>query len=176
MIKPVLIYVDTSVYIDLLAKNTELHKETGEPRWVIAKALFDAVNDARVTLAASSLIDAEVSCAGAVREGAQAVVQQVRGWFSASSTEWSDVDRFLARDAGQLAKAWHSKRANNKKRLGGADATHLAAAVRLGCDYLMTHDEGFPLGHTVDGVQVVRPSVVWPEHLLDGLGTEAPEA
>jgi predicted nucleic acid-binding protein len=80
------------------------------------------------------------------------------------------VDRFLARDAGQLAKAWHPKRADKKKSLGGADATHLAAAVRLDCDYLMTHDEGFPLGHTVNGVQVVRPKVVWPEHLLDGLG------
>lgn len=79
--------------------------------------------------------------AGAVRNGGSAVVQQVRGWFTAPSTEWADVDRFLARDAGQLAKTWHPKRADKKKRLRGADATHLAAAVRLGCDYLMTHDE-----------------------------------
>ncbi len=121
------------------------------------------------TLAASSLIDAEVSCAGAVRNGGSGVVQKVRGWFTAASTEWADVDRFLARDAWQLAKTWHSKRADKKKRLGGADATHLAAAVRLGCYYLMTHDEGFPLGHTVNGVQVVRPKVVWLEHLLDVL-------
>lgn len=143
---------------------------------MIAKALFDAVYDDGVTLAASSLIDAEVSCAGAVRDGGQAIVQQVRGWFTAASTEWADVDRFLARDAAQLAKDWHTERADKKKRLGGADATHLAAAVRLGCDYLMTHDEGFPLGHTVNRVQVARPTVVWPEHLLDGLGGEAPDA
>lgn|GEM_PF-2308477 len=173
--RPLTIYVDTSVYVDLLTKNVEAHKETGDPRWQIAKALFDAVNDDRVTLAASSLIDAEVSCAGAVRGGGPAIVQQVRGWFTAASTEWTDVDRFLARDAGQLARAWHPKRANTKKRLGGADATHLAAAVRLGCDYLMTHDEGFPLGHTVNGVQVARPSIVWPEHLLDGLSADQPE-
>lgn len=175
MTKPVTIYVDTSVYIDLLTRNTDAHKDTGEPRWQVAKALFDAVNDDRVTLATSSLIDAEVSCAGAVRDGGPAVVAQVRGWFTAASTEWTDVDRFLARDAGQLAKAWHAKRANTKKRLGGADAIHLAAAVRLGCDYLMTHDEGFPLGHTVSEVQVMRPTIVWPEHLLDSLGITGSE-
>lgn len=165
----VVIYVDTSVYLDLLTKNTEPHKETGEPRWVIAKALFDAVNDDRVTLAASSLIDAEVSCAGAVRDGGETVVRQVRGWFTSVSTQWADIDRFLARDAGELAREWHARRANSRKRLGGADALHLAAAVRLDCDYLMTHDEGFPLGHTVEGVHVIRPVVVWPQHLLDGL-------
>lgn len=99
--KPVVIYVGTSAYVDLLTKNTEPH------------------------------------------------------------------NRFLARDAGQLAKAWHPKRADKKKRFDGAGATHLAAAVRLGCDYLMTHDEGFPLRHTVNGVRVVRPKAVWPEHLLD---------
>ena len=166
----VTIYVDTSVYVDLLTKNTQAHKETGEPRWKIAKALFDAVNDDRVALAASSLIDAEVSCAGAVRDGGPAIVQQVRGWFTAASTEWTDVDRILARDAGQLARVWHAKRANNHKRMGGADATHLAAAVRLGCEYFMTHDEGFPLDHTVNGVQVARPRVVWEVHLFDPLG------
>ncbi|MGB2701487.1 MAG: PIN domain-containing protein [Candidatus Phosphoribacter baldrii] len=176
MAKALTIYVDTSVYVDLLTRNTEPHKESGEPRWKVAKALFDAVNDDRVTLAASSLIDAEVSCAGAVRDGGPAIVQQVRGWFTAASTEWTDVDRFLARDAGQLAKEWHKERANRSKRLGGADATHLAAAVRLGCDYLMTHDEAFPLGHMVSGVRVARPTIVWDEHLLDGISTDQPDA
>lgn len=164
------IYVDTCVYLDLLSKNEEQHKDTGDPRWQVAKALFDAVNDERVVLAASSLIEAELLCAASVRDCAHSVANQVRGWFTASSTEWTDVDRFLAREAGKLARCWHQHRANKKRRLGGADATHLAAAVRLNCDYLMTHDEGFPLGHTVSNVKVVRPRVVWPEHLLDGFG------
>lgn len=104
MPKPPMVYIDTCVYFDLLTKNGTAHKETNEPRWRVAKALFDAVNDDRVTLAASSLIDAEVSCTGAVRDGAQSVVQQVRGWFTARATEWTDVDRLLARDAARLAK------------------------------------------------------------------------
>lgn len=73
----------------------------------------------------------------------------------------------------QLAGTWYPTRANMKKRLGSADGTHLAAAVRLGCEYLMTHDEGFPVGDTVNGVQVVRPNVVWPKSLLDGLDTDS---
>src|SRR5437764_4087655 len=99
---PPKIYVDTSVYLDLLAKNTGQHKDLQEPRWMIAQALFDAVNDNRVTLAASSLIEAEVCCIGAVRDGGEDVIRRVRGWFDAESTAWTDVDRFLAREAALL--------------------------------------------------------------------------
>ena len=167
--EPVLIYVDTCVYLDLLTRNTTLHKDTGEARWQSARALLDAVNDDRVALAASALIEAEVNCAGAVRDGAQAILDQVRGWFTAESTRWTDVDRFLAREAAEIALQWHPHRAEKGKRLGGADATHIAAAVRLGCAYLMTHDEGFPLGHNVKGVEIMRPRVVWIPTLLDQL-------
>lgn len=164
------IYVDTCVYLDLVTKELTPHPATGEPRWKSAKALFDAVNDDRVVLAASALIEAEVLCVPAVRDRAQEAVDQIRGWFTAEATLWTDVDRFLSREAVRLASQWHGERADTSKRLGGADATHLAAAVRLGCDYLMTTDGGFPIGHEVEGVKVQRPEVVWPEHLLDGLG------
>lgn len=137
------IYVDTCVYLDLLTANPTAHADTGEPRWKSAKALFDAVNDDRVTLAASALIEAEVQCVGAVRDGTQPVLEHVRGWFTAEATQWTDVDRFLAREAVRLARGWHPHRSNQSKKLGGAaDATHLAAAVRLECDYLMTNDGG----------------------------------
>lgn len=170
MTKPApVIYVDACVYLDLLTENATTHKDTGAPRWQSAKGLLDAINDDRVTLAASSLIEAEITCAAAYRDGTDEVVQQVRGWFTAPATMWTDVDRFLAREAGQLAKEWHQHRTNRERKLSGADAIHLAAAIRLGCDFLMTHNEGYPLGRTVRGVEVTRPTVVWPEHLLDGL-------
>lgn len=165
------IYVDTAVYLDLLTQNTTLQKDTGQPRWVVAKGMFDAVNDDRVILAASALVEAEVCCIGTVRDGADTIIQRVRGWFDAESTLWTDVDRFLAREAARLAKEWHPFRADRSKKLGGADATHLAAAVKLGCSYLMTQDEGFPIGHTVDGVAVTRPKEVWPRHLLDEISS-----
>lgn len=162
------IYVDTCVYFDLLQPNREPHPGTDRQRWESAKLVFDAVNADRVILAASALIEAEVNCLAIVRDGAPPVHELVRGWFTARGTRWTDVDRFLARDASQIARQWHQHAAPGKK-LGGADATHLAAAVRLGCDYLMTHDEAFPLGHTVNGVQVMRPEEVWPRDLLDEL-------
>lgn len=162
-------YVDANVYGDLLAKNGEKHKETGEKRWKIAKAVFDAVNSDRVVLAASALIEAEVMCLGDYRSGSQSVHDMVRGWFTARSTLWTDVDRFLAADAAKLARRWHSYRANDERKLGGADATHLAAAIRLGCNFLLTHDEGFPLGMEVDGVRVMRPDIVWQTNLDDEL-------
>lgn len=163
------VYVDSCVYMDLLAKNETAHPDSGEPRWKIAKSLFDAVNDGRVTLAASALIDVEVCCLGVVRDGSAPITDAIRGWFNAPATAWTDIDRPLAREAAVIAREWHPKRAAAKAKLGGADATHLAAAVRLGCDYLMTHDEGFPLGHTVKTVQVVRPQEVWAKHLFDQL-------
>lgn len=163
------IYVDTSVYLDLITRESKPHPETREPRWKSAKALFDAVNDGRVILCASALIEAEVKCLWAVRDGSEKILQLVDGWFTAKSTQWTDVDRFLAREAFGLARKWHPFRANRGTHIGGADATHLAAAVRLHCDYLMTQDGGFPIGQTVEGVEVGWPTEVWPRHLLDDL-------
>ena len=163
------IYVDSCIYFDLLVANKDLDPDTGEPRWKLARALFDAVNDDRVVLAASALIEAEVACLGPYRDGSTEAQSQVRGWFNAPSTKWTDVDRFLERDAAQLSRTWTPHRASKKCKLGGADATHLAAAVRLRCDYLMTHDGGFPLGHTVNGVQVQRPEAVWVRTLDDAM-------
>lgn len=165
---PPLIYVDTSVYFDLLAKETLPHPNTQRPRWQSAKALFDAVNSDRVVLAASALIEAEVNCGGVVRNGDESIHEMVRGWFTAKSTQWTDVDRFLAREAAKLAQKWRQFAAKGKT-LGGADATHLAAAVRLGCDYLMTQDTGYPIGQTVNGVKVLLPEEVWPRDLYDEL-------
>jgi predicted nucleic acid-binding protein len=166
-----LIYVDTSVYIDLITKEPTPHPRTGESRWKIAKALLDAVNDDRVTLAASALVDAEIGCFGLFRDGGEEISNQVRGWLDHPKTKYLEIDRFLARDATRLARTWHSFSARSKK-LSGADALHLAAAIRLGSGYLMTCDGGFPLGQTVEGVEITLPEQVWQPTLLDSLETD----
>lgn len=164
------VYLDACVYFDLLAKNPDPHADTGRPRWESAKAVLDAVNSDRVVLAASSLLQAEVMCLAVVRDGERKNFDRVQGWFTAKSTRWTEVDRRLADDAASLASKWHASRENKKGKFGGADALHLAAAVRLGCDYFLTQDGGFPLGHTVEGVEVLRPTTVWQRDLLDDLG------
>ena len=81
-----------------------------------------------------------------------------------SSTE---IDRFLAGDALRMIKEFGHLRFNSTKQLRSADALHLAAAVRLGCDYLFSRDGGFPLNHTVEDVRIRTPRVVWQEALFD---------
>jgi predicted nucleic acid-binding protein len=159
---PPVIYVDTCVFVDLLTQEETPHPVTGEPRWKSAKALLEAVSDGRVVLGTSSLVDAEVGHFAALRDCGQPFLDQVRGWLDAPPprTHYADVDRLVARDASRLHKAWKPYAAPGKK-MNAADAVHLAAAVRLGCDHLMTHDEGFPLGQTVDGVKVGRTEMVW---------------
>jgi hypothetical protein len=73
-----------------------------------------------------------------------------------------------ARDVNRLACTWHSFSAQGKK-LGGAGALYLAAAIHLRSDYLMTQDGGFPLGQTVEDVRVMLLEQVWQPTLLDQL-------
>lgn len=162
-----LIYLDSCVYLDVVVKNKEPDKDSGEPRWQVAAEVFRAISADRARLAASALIEAEVCCNGQARQGDEGVRELLRGWFTAPATLWTDVDRFLAREATKLSTEHSDRRANRQRTFGGADATHLAAAIRLGCAFLFTHDEGFPLGHTIEGVTVMRPAPVWPANLLD---------
>lgn len=158
------VYVDSCVYIDLITKNKDTHADTGEARWKSAQALFDAVNENDIILASSSLVEAEVGCNGEARKDKQHIRDLLSGWFTARSTEWVEIDRYLAREAIRLTNTWQGK--GDGKKMSAADALHLAAAIRLDADYFMTHDKGFPIGQNVEGVQVVRPDVVWQESLL----------
>ena len=165
-VTPLVIYVDSCVFIDLLTEDTTPHPETGEPRWKSAKALLDAVNDSRVVLGTSALVDAEVGRFATLRDDGDTFLKKVRGWFDAPDTRYAEVDRILARDAARLAKQWRTF-AKPGKKMKGYDAVHLAASVRLKCDYLMTGDGGFPVGQTVDGVKVRYAEVVWPQTIFD---------
>jgi predicted nucleic acid-binding protein len=146
--------------------NRDLHADTGEERWKSAKALFDAVNENDVRLASSSLVEAEVCCNGEARKDKRRIRDLLSGWFTSRSTVWVEIDRYLAREAVRLTNIWQGH-GEGKKRLSAADALHLAAALRLGADYLRTHDGAFPIGQRIDGQTLVtRPDVVWQESLL----------
>ncbi len=162
-----LVYVDSDVYLDLVTRNSTPNKETGEPRWRSAQVLFDAVNANQVRLASSALVEAEVCCNGESRKDSERIRSLLRGWFTARSTVWSEVDRFLARQAVALLDQHRDKREPGGKKMRTADALHLAAAIRLECDFLMSHDSGFPHGHSISGTSVLRPQVVWHETLWD---------
>ena len=167
--KPPLIYVDSCIYLDLITHNENPHKDTGEPRWKIARSLFQAVENGHVLLVASPLIEAEVLCNGETqkkRERSERVATLLNTWFTSPKTQWVDIDRFIAREAARISKEYGYLRVG-KKHFGAADAMHLAVAVRAKCNYLMTHDNGYPTKQVIDGVTVQRPAVVWAETLFD---------
>lgn len=167
-----LIYVDTCVYLDVLFKRTSLHPETKQPRWVSAKALFDAIHDGRANLATSALIEAELGCFADVRDGGNEIHDKIRAWLDAPppSTVYVEADRFLARDAVRLSNLLHQQNPKAKE-LKTLDSVHLAAAVRCGADHLMTQDGAFPIGQTVEGVEVGYTDVKWQAGLWDQSAT-----
>ncbi|MCX8557867.1 PIN domain-containing protein [Mycolicibacterium mucogenicum] len=163
---PPVIYPDACVYVDLLTKRTVLHPDTLQPRWQSAKALFDAVDDGRVVLATSSLIDAEVCCFSHIRDGGDDINDKLRGWFDSSDTRYAEVDRLLVRDAIRISTAI-ARQFPQAKQPNPADAVHIAAAARLEAEYLVTQDDGFPIGATIDGVRIRRPEKLWQPTVFD---------
>lgn len=167
-----LIYIDTCVYLDVLFERTSLHPKTREPRWKSAKALFQAIYDGRANLATSALIEAELGCFADVRDGGEEVHDKVRAWLDAPppSTVYVEVDRFLARDAARLSKQLYEQDPK-AKQLKTLDSVHLAAAVRCNADHLMTQDGAFPIGQTIEGVEVGYTDVKWEVGLWDQTAT-----
>lgn len=159
-----LVYLDSCVYLDLVTRNATADPDTGQARWQSSQTLLDAVNAEQIILASSPLVQAEVTCHGSTRAGHDDIRRQLTGWFTAPSTVWTEIDRHLARESVRVMDQFRSLAAGDKK-MAAADALHLAAAIRLRADFLMTHDAGFPLGHVVDAVDVGRPRVVWQEPL-----------
>jgi len=137
------LYLDADVYLGLIKG------EAG--RLDIARGLLRGGQDKRFVVVASTLLYAEVCGHGEVRAAVDqtAVDQKVSAFFEHGFIQWVDVDLVVARDARRVSRA---------HRLRGADAIHLASAIRASCDALMTWDKkDFPIGQTVEGVDVREP-------------------
>jgi predicted nucleic acid-binding protein len=166
-----LIYPDACVYLDLITRNTDLHKDTGKERWRCAAELFTGAERGHVRLVASPLIEAEVLCNGTTQERkrrSEKVATLLRTWFDSPTTLWVDIDRLVAQEAARLSEQYGHLREGDR-RCSAADAMHLSAAIRAKCNYLMTHDGGFAIGNDIEGVHVLRPTVVWQQTLFDSL-------
>ncbi|WP_018653507.1 type II toxin-antitoxin system VapC family toxin [Actinomadura flavalba] len=163
-----LIYPDTCVYLDVITRDETPHPETNEPRWKAGAALFEAWLDNRIRLATSPLVEAEVFCKSTdKRKRSSHAEERLHSWFQAPEMRWTDIDRFISRDAARLRDEYGHLHRPGKRPFGGADAVHLAAAVRLGCDFFMSYDGGLPIGHTVGKkLKVCYPRAEWDQALF----------
>jgi predicted nucleic acid-binding protein len=149
------------MYISVIKRDRDAVAD-GTPRWQVARSLFSAAERGDVLILASSLVQAEVLGNGEVRTKSpeSSTHSVVSEWFLADYIEWCDVDRLISRRVGDLSREFG---------LRGADAVHLATAIRLRADVLMSNDNGFAACHgkAIEGVRVLKPEVVWQETLDD---------
>lgn len=149
------LYLDADVYLGLIKG------EAG--RVEVARSLLRDGQEKRFSVVASTLIYAEVCGHGEVRAAhdAAAVDQKISAFLEHGFLQWVEVDLVIAREARRLSRA---------QRLRGPDAIHLASAIRASCDVLMTWNKNdFPVGETVEGVEVREPFLFGQANLADEL-------
>ena len=144
-------YLDSCIFIDVIKRNADL--------WPGSLKLLLAVERGDIRLVASTLVLAEVACAGFDTQNAKTLAV-VDKYLDRLQTRWAEVDVFTVRQARELAA---------KYGVAGADAVHLATAVRLEATYFISRDRKFPYGSTVEGCRVLHPgdSPLWDDTLDD---------
>jgi predicted nucleic acid-binding protein len=147
------VYLDADVFVSVLKAEDDREN---------CREALEAAQRGDIQLVASRLLLVEVGRWAGDRPGQASADELIERFLEATRTEWVEVDIMVAREARRLSWELH---------LRSADAIHLATAVRRGADYFMSHDTGYPLGQTVDGVDVREPSIVWQPTLdLEGPG------
>lgn len=135
-------YLDSNVYL------AWLRGEGG--RTEIARELLTAGEQHRLTIVASTLVYAEVCGHGEVRSAeAEDVDAKVDAFFERGFLRWVEVD---------LPTARHARTLSREHRLRGADAVHLASAVRGRAESFMTWDtKDFPIGRVIENMRIQEP-------------------
>lgn len=145
-----LVSLDTMIWIHSIAHMS--------PHEITDRLLLAAVHG-KIRLVASWVLRAELQSdpTGEVDVRVRNTVEEI---LDNDAIRWVEVDRRVALAARDLSRSL-------PRRLGGADAIHLATAILAGADYFMSVDRKFPYGSTIGGCQVTEPKVVWPEDLFD---------
>ena len=101
-------------------------------------------------IVASTLVYAEVCGHGEVRsQNTGDVDAKISKFFEHGFLRWVEVDLSLARHARILSR---------KHGLRGADAVHLASAIKGKADCFMTWDtKDFPIGKLIEGIMIQEP-------------------
>ncbi|WP_199421671.1 type II toxin-antitoxin system VapC family toxin [Actinotalea solisilvae] len=141
--------MDTCLFFSVIKKEKGL--------WQVPLQVLLAAARGDVRLTASALLLAELSSfkGDVARSEQDRIIEQ---YLVQGDIEWVELDLFTAQEARRLCVEY---------RLRGADAVHLASAVRRGADYFMSNDKRFPYGQSIQNTKVRHPEVVWPNTLED---------
>jgi predicted nucleic acid-binding protein len=120
----------------------------GEAYWAPLRSLLDAIDRGEVTLVESTAILVEVRPAHSGDTGVHALARDtVRSLLESPETELVDVNRMVARKAGELA---------DKHGLATWDAVHLATAILAKTNVMVARDPKLSEGY-YEGVYVTGP-------------------
>ncbi len=136
------VYLDANVYLAWIRGE--------EGRVDTARELLAAGEQDRLAIVASTLLYAEVCGHGEVRSADDAEVDaKIGNFFDRGFIRWVELDLPIARLARTLSRSY---------RLRGADAVHLASAIRGRAERFMTWDsKDFPISQNIDGMIVQEP-------------------
>ncbi|MEU3494428.1 type II toxin-antitoxin system VapC family toxin [Kitasatospora cineracea] len=154
MVEP-LVYVDACIFVNVIRRESNL--------WPDSLKILLAAHRGDIRLVASTLLLVELngqkrSDDSTYREDRDKVVQQ---YLDTLDVEWVEVDHITARDTRKISEQY---------RLLGADAAHLATAVRRNADYFISRDGHFPYGSTVGArTKVIQPTLLWNPTVDDAL-------
>lgn len=137
-------YLDASVYISVI-KGPNSDEPLGHPE--LARQLFDEASAGKFRITASTWLAVEVHKKGKGPVQSDADLATIDSFLLAPYIDWVELDLPLALEARRLAR---------KYGLGCGDATHLATAIRAGCDELLRWD-GPWLAGIYEGVEVLDP-------------------
>lgn len=143
------VYLDADVFVSVLR---------GEPNRQACLEALEAADRRDIRLVASRFLPVEIGGWRGNRPGRPQADALISQYLDGVDAEWVEVDLLVAREARRLSWEHH---------LRPGDAIHLATAIRRGADYFMTHDHDYPLGETVEGVELMEPGIVW-QPTLDG--------
>jgi predicted nucleic acid-binding protein len=153
-----LVYADACIFLEVLQQT--------HGQWRDSFKVLQAAEREDIRLLASRLLAVEV---GRFRGDASRtrVDQLVLQYLDRVNTQWVEVDLLIAQLARNLSWQFSIK--------SGADAVHLATAVRLRADFFMSRDGVFPYGQTIESTSVINPSIVWTPSLMDAAVDSEPE-
>ena len=138
-------YLESSVFIALIKGEVVREVDRGD----IAQHILDDASTRRWPIFTSTFTLAEV-----IKDRSRPMLtpleeQKIDDFFKHEYIKLVTLDREVAELARKLARIHN---------LRPADAVHLASAIKVQADELLTWDEhNFPINHTVEGVKIKLP-------------------